>query len=111
MEQKYSFRKWLDTFWMWLTGAYQCCCRRQRWDLKDRLHMAPFEIHCNATLLLNHGVFDNGRAKQVEPGVAFNSHLEVLMDVRAWTFIHNDLQEKIHSNSPRMGDDVFCALV
>lgn len=73
--------------------------------------MAPFEIHCNTTLWLNDGVFHNGRAKQVEPGVAFNSHLEALMDVRAWTFIHNDLQEKMHSNSQRMGDAAFCALV
>lgn len=56
--------------------AHQCGCRRQGWGFKDTLHMAPFEIHCHRTLGLNHGVFNNSGAKQVESGTAFNHHLQ-----------------------------------
>lgn len=82
-------------FSMYLWCAYQCCSRRQRWGLKDSLHMAPFKIHCNTTLWLNCGVFNNSRAKQVESGTAFNGHLEVFMDISEKTLIHTGLQKRM----------------
>lgn len=70
--------------------VYQCCSRGQRWGLQDTLHMVPFEINGDAALRLDHGVFHNCGAKQVEPGTAFDQHLKAMTNVNKWPFDRTD---------------------